>query len=98
VRWSWLWTFLGLCLLAAAVAGPAVDLPHAGVAAAVAEIPRPAQASASLGQMIILGQLPDTMAGQRVRWTASLVIATPRPVGTGLAVPFRSSSTQTCEL
>ena len=40
VRWSWLRTFLGICLLAAVVGGPTVGLPHAQVAAAAAGIPR----------------------------------------------------------
>ena len=42
VRWSWLRTFLGFCLLAAVVGGPTVGLPHAQIAAAFAGIPRPA--------------------------------------------------------
>jgi hypothetical protein len=42
VRWSWLPTFLGFCLLAAVVGGPTVGLPHAQIATAFAGIPRPA--------------------------------------------------------
>jgi hypothetical protein len=33
VRWSWLRTFLGFCLLAAVVGGPTVGLRHAQIAA-----------------------------------------------------------------
>jgi hypothetical protein len=35
----WPWTFLGLCLLAAVVGGPAVDLLHAAVARDLIAIP-----------------------------------------------------------
>jgi hypothetical protein len=73
VPWSWPWTFLGLCLLAAVVGGPAVDLLHARVAAAVAGIRRSARGPASLWQEITFGQLPSTTAGQQVSLTASSV-------------------------
>jgi hypothetical protein len=92
VHWSWLWTFLGLCLLAAVVGGPAGDLPHARVAAAVAEIPRSVRGPAGLWQTITFGQPPDTTAGQQVTWTASSVTTTSPPVGTGLGVPVRSGT------
>ena len=88
VPWSWPWTFLGLCLRAAVVGGPAVDLLHARVAAAVAGIRWPARGPASLWQAITFGQPPGTTAGQQVSLTASSVTTTSPSVSTGLAVPF----------
>ena len=79
VRWSWLWTFLGLCLLAAVVRDAAADLPHVRGAGAVAGIPRPAQGPASLRQTITFGRPQDTTAGQQVTWTASSATTTPPP-------------------
>jgi hypothetical protein len=96
VRWSWPWTFLGFCLLAAVVGGPTVDLPHAQVAAAVAEIPRSAQEPASLPQTITFDQPPDTTVGQQVTLTASSVTTMSPPVGTGLTVSFRSDTPAMC--
>ncbi len=96
VRWSWLWTFLGFCLLAAVVGGPTVGLPHAQVAAAVAELPRSARGPASLPQAITFDQPPDTTVGQQVTLAASSVTTTPPPVGTGLTVSFRSDTPAMC--
>jgi hypothetical protein len=90
VPWSWLWAFLELCLLAAVVGGPAVDLLHARVAAAVAGIRRSARGPAGLWQTITFGQLPGTAVGQQVSLTASSVTTTTSPpVGTGLARAVR---------
>src|SRR5437016_6681447 len=83
MRWSWLWPFLGFCLLAAVVGGPTVGLPHAQAAAAAAEIPRSAQGPASLPQTITFDQPPDTTVGQPVTLTGSSVTTTSPPVGTG---------------
>jgi hypothetical protein len=47
VRWSSLWIFLGICLLAAVVGDAAVGLPPAQGAAAVAGMPRSAQGPVS---------------------------------------------------
>ena len=96
VRWPWLWTFLGFCLLAAVVGGPTVGLPHAQVAAAVAEIPRSAREPASLPQAITFDQPPDTTVGQQVTLAASSVTTTPPPEGTGLPVSFRSDTPAMC--
>jgi hypothetical protein len=95
--WSWLWAFLGLCLLAAVVGGPAVDLLHARVAAAVAGIRRSARGPAGLWQAITFGQLPGTAAGQQVSLTASSATTTASPpVATGLAVPFGGDTAARC--
>ena len=96
VPWSWPWTFLGLCLLAAVAGGPAVDLLHARVAAAVAGIRRSARGPASLWQAVTFGQLPGTTAGQQVSLTASSVTITPPPVSTGRAVPFGGDTAAVC--
>jgi hypothetical protein len=96
VPWSWLWTFLGLCLLAAVAGGPAVDLLHARVAVAVAGIRRSARGPASLGQAIAFGQRRGTAAGQQVTWTASSVTTTPPPVGTRRAVSSGGDTAALC--
>src|SRR5215467_14074174 len=72
VRWSSLWKFLGICLLAAVVGGPAVGLPHAQGAAAVAGMPQPAQAQgpALSPQRITFDQPQDTAVGLPVRLSA----------------------------
>ena len=96
VRWSWPWTFLGLCLLAAVVGGPAVDLLHAGVAAAAAGIRRSAPGA---GQSLAgdhLRQPTGTTAGQQVSLTAPSVTVTSPTVGTGLAVPFGGDTAALC--
>src|SRR3954470_4991366 len=66
VRWSSLWSFLGICLLAAVVGRPAGGLPPARGAAAAAGMPRPVQAQgpALLPQRITFGQPKDTAVGQ----------------------------------
>ena len=96
VRWSWLWTFLGFCLLAAVVCGPAANQPHAQLAAAVAKIPRSAQGPARFPQTITFDQPPDTTVGQPVTLAASSVTTTSPPVGTGLTVAFRSDTPAMC--
>jgi hypothetical protein len=97
VPWSWLWAFLELCLLAAVVGDPAVDLLHARAAVAVAGIRRSARGPASLWQAITFGQLAGTAAGQQVSLTASSVTTTASPpVGTGLAVPFGGDTAALC--
>jgi hypothetical protein len=92
VRWSSLWKFLGICLLAAVVGGPAVDLPHARGAAAVAGMPRPAQGSALLPQRITFDQPSDTPVGQPVRLSAS----TDADANENLVVSFRSDTPDLC--
>jgi hypothetical protein len=94
VRWSSLWKFLGICLLAAVVGGPAVGLPHARGAAAVAGMPRPVQAQgpALLPQRITFGQPKDTAVGQPVRLLAS----TDADANENLAVSFRSDTPDLC--
>src|SRR5215472_11164178 len=96
VRWSWLWSFLGFCLLAAVVGGPTLGLPHARVAAAVAEIPRSAQGPSGVAQTITFDQPPDTTVGQQVALAASSVTTTSPPEGTGLRVAFRSDTPAMC--
>src|SRR5215475_9678964 len=81
VHGSWLWAFLGSCLLAPVAGGSAVDLLQAGAGAAVARIRRSAPGPASLPQAISFGQ-PPGMARQRVPWTASSVTTTSSPAGT----------------
>jgi hypothetical protein len=92
VRWSSLWKFLGICLLAAVVGCPAVGLPHARGAAAVAGIPRPVQAQgpALLPQRITFGQPKDTTVGQPVRLLAST------DANENLVVSFRSDTPDLC--
>ena len=87
VPWSWPWTFLGLCLLAAVVGGRAVDLLHARAAAGVAGVRRRARGRAGLWQAITFGRPPGAAAGRQVRLTGSPVTAASPPVGTGRAVP-----------
>jgi hypothetical protein len=96
VRWSWLRTFPGFCLLAAVVGGPTIGLPHAQVAAAVGGIPRSAVGSAGLPQTITFDQPPDTTVGQPVTLTASSVTTTRPPAGIGLTVSFRSDTPGAC--
>jgi hypothetical protein len=92
VRWSSLWRFLGICLLAAVVGCPAVGLPHARGAAAVAGMPRPVQAQgpALLPQRITFGQPKDTAVGQPVRLLAST------DANENLVVSFRSDTPDLC--
>jgi len=91
MRWFWRWISLGFCLLAA-MAGGAVALPHAQVAAAAAGISRSVQGPAGLPQTITFDQPPDTTVGRPVTLTASSV-TTASP---GLLVSFRSDTPATC--
>jgi hypothetical protein len=96
VRWSRLWAFLGFCLLAAVVCGPAVDLPRAQGAGAVAGSLPSARAPTRIPQQITFDQPSDTAVGQQVRLTASSVTATTPAEGTGLLVSFRSDTPGVC--
>jgi hypothetical protein len=98
VRWPWLWTCLGFCLLASVVGGPAVGLPHAQVAAAVAGISPSARGPTSLPQAIAFDQPPDTTVGQQIMLAASSVTTTSPPEGTGLPVSFRSDTPAMCTI
>ena len=96
VRWSRLWAFLGFCLLTAVVCGPAVDLPRAQGAGAVAGSLPSARAPARIPQRITFDQPSDTAVGQPVRLTASSVTTTTPAEGTGLLVSFRSDTSDLC--
>ena len=97
VRWAWLWTFLGFCLLAAVVVGGVtVDLPHPQVAAAVAKIPRSAEGPAGLPQQIIFDQPNDTAVGRQVTLTAWSATTTSPPERIDLTVLFRSDTPEVC--
>ena len=96
VRWSSLWKFLGICLLAAVVGGPSVDLPGALGAAAVAGSLPSARAPTRIPQRITFDQPSDTAVGQPVRLTASSVTTTTPAEGTGLLVSFRSDTPDVC--
>jgi hypothetical protein len=89
-RWSSLWKFLGICLLAAVVGGPAAGLPHAQGGAAAARMPLPAQGSALLPQKITFDQPSDTTVGQPVRLSAST------DASGSLVVSFRSDTPDLC--
>ena len=92
VRWSSLRKFLGICLLAAVVGGPAVGLPHAQGAAAVAAMPRPAQGQQLLPQKLTFDQPSDTAVGQSARLSAS----TDADPNENLVVSFRSDTPDLC--
>ena len=94
VRWSSLWKFLGICLLAAVVGGLAVGLPHARGAAAVAGMPRPVQAQgpALLQQRITFDPPQAAAVGQPVRLSAS----TDADARENLVVSFRSDTPDLC--
>src|SRR5215813_9849445 len=94
VRWSSVFKFLGICLLAAVVGGPAVGLPHAQGAAAVAGMPQPAQAQglALSPQRITFDQPQDTAVGLPVRLSAS----TDADPNENLVVSFRSDTPDLC--
>src|SRR5215468_1271282 len=94
VRWSSLWKFLGICLLAAVVGVLAVGLPHAQGAAAVAGMPQPAQAQgpALRPQQITFDQPQDTAVGLPFRLSAS----TDADPNENLAVSFRSDTPDLC--
>ena len=92
VRWSSLWKFLGICLLASVAGGPAVGLPHAQGAAAVARMPQPAQGSAPLPQRITFDQPQAAAVGQSVRLSAS----TDADANENLVVSFRSDTPDLC--
>ena len=92
VRWSSLWKFLGICLLAAVVGGPAVSLPRAQGAAAVARMPRLAQGSALLPQRITFDPPQAVAVGQPVRLSAS----TDADANENLVVSFRSDTPDLC--
>ena len=96
VRWSRLWAFLGFCLLVAVVCGPAVDLPRAHGAAAVAGSLPSARAPTRIPQRIAFDQPSDTAVGQPGRLNASSVTATTPAEGTGLLVSFRSDTPDVC--
>ena len=92
VRWAWLWTFLGFCLLAAmVVGGVTADLSPPPVAAAAAKIPRPVKGPAGLPQR-------SSSTSRTSRWSASRsidrrsVTTTPPPEGIRLTVSFRSDT------
>jgi hypothetical protein len=90
VRWSSLWTFLGFCLLAALVGGPAAGLPHAQGAVAVAGMPRPAQGVALLPQLITFDPPRATAVGQQVTLSART------DANENLVVSFRSNTPDLC--
>jgi hypothetical protein len=90
VRWSSLWIFLGICLLAAVVGGPAVGLPPARGAATVAGMPPPAQGPALLPQRITFDPPQAASVGQPARLSAST------DVKERLVVSFRSDSPTVC--
>src|SRR5712675_253886 len=92
MRWSGLRKFLGICLLAAVVGGPAVDLPHAQGAAAVAGMPRPAQGQVLLPQRITFDPPQAAAVGQPVRLSAS----TDADASENLVVSFRSDTPDLC--
>ena len=92
VRWSSLWKFLGICLLAAIVGGPAVGLPHGQGAAAVAGMPRPALGPALLPQQITFDQPRDTAVGLSARLSAF----TDADANANLVVSFRSDTPDLC--
>ncbi|HET9079574.1 MAG TPA: hypothetical protein VFO01_03535 [Trebonia sp.] len=92
VRWSSVRKFLGICLLAAVVGGPAVGLPHAQGAAAAAAMPRPAQGQQLLPQKITFDQPSDTAVGQPARLSAS----TDADPNENLVVSFRSDTPDLC--
>jgi hypothetical protein len=89
-RWSSLWKFLGICLLAAVMGGPAAGLPHAQGAAAAARMPLPAQGSALLPQKITFDQPSDTAVGEPVRLSAAT------DASGSLVVSFRSDTPDLC--
>jgi hypothetical protein len=89
-RWSSLWKFLGIFLLAAVVGGPAAGLPHAQGAAGTARMPLPARGSALLPQKITFDQPSDTTVGQPVRLSAATDANGP------LVVSFRSDTPDLC--
>jgi hypothetical protein len=86
VRWSSLWIFLGICLLAAVVGGPAAGLPPARGAATVAGMPPPAQGPALLPQRITFDPPQAASVGQPARLSAST------DAKERLVVSFRSDS------
>jgi hypothetical protein len=90
VRWSSLWIFLGICLLAAVVGGPAVGLPPARGAATVAGMPPPAQGPALLPQRITFDPPQAAAVGQVVALSASAT--------SGLAVSVRSDTPAVCSV
>jgi hypothetical protein len=99
VRWAWLWTFLGFCLLAAmVVGGVTVDLspPPVAAAAAAAKIPRSAEGPAGLPQQIIFDQPNVTAVGQQVTLTAWSATTTSPPARIDLTVSFRSDTPDVC--
>jgi hypothetical protein len=91
-RWSSLWKFLGICLLAAVVAGPAVGLPHAQGAIAVEGMPLPAQGPALLPQRITFDPPRAAAVGRPVRLSAS----TDADANETLVVSFRSDTPDLC--
>jgi hypothetical protein len=92
IRWSSLWKFLGVCLLAVVVGGPAVGLPHAQGAAGVAGMPLPAQGLALLPQRITFDPPRVAAVGQPVRLSAS----TDADASENLVVSFRSDTPDLC--
>jgi hypothetical protein len=91
-RWSSLWKFLGICLLAAVVGGPAVGLPHAQGAAAGAGMLLPAQGPALLPQRITFDPPRAAAVGLPVRLSAS----TDADANENLVVSFRSDTPDVC--
>ena len=92
VRWSSLWKFLGICLLASVVCGPSVDLPRALGAAAVAGSLPSAQAPTRIPQRITFDQPQAAAVGQSVRLSAS----TDADANENLVVSFRSDTPDLC--
>ena len=92
VRWSSLWIFLGICLLAAVVGSPVVGLPPARGAATVAGMPPPAQGPALLPQRITFDPPQAAAVGQEVRLSAS----TDADASENLVVSFRSDTPDVC--
>jgi hypothetical protein len=92
VRWSSLGIFLGICLLAAVVGGPAVGLPPAHGATTVAGMPLPAQGPALFPQRITFDPPRVAAVGQPVRLSAS----TDADANENLVVSFRSDTPELC--
>ena len=101
---SWVWRFLGICLLAAVASvicqgtSPAVKLQHARVAASVARVSQSVSAPPRNLQRITFDQPQDATVGQPVALTASSMTTTSPPVPTGLPVSFRSDTPAMCSV